>query len=121
MGMVTLKRKPPKPSVILRSSTWVRAPYSGVVRAQAALGDMVSKGDLLGVVSDPVGNEEYEMRAPCAGVIIGRTHLPLSYEGEAIFHIGKTAQTGLLEKHLDDLQDTEQLSLPELVEEPEIV
>jgi predicted deacylase len=122
MGMITLKRKLPKSSAILRSSTWVRAPYSGVVRPQVKLGDMVGKGDVLGVVSDPVGEEEFEMVAPYDGVVIGRTHLPLTYEGEAIFHIGRTGRTtALLEKHLDSIQDTEQLTWPELVEEPEIV
>jgi len=121
MGMITLKRKQPKPSAILRSSTWVRAPYSGVVRTLAKLGDMVKKHDVLGIVADPVGTDEYEIRAPYDGIVIGRANLPLTYEGEAIFHIGKTTQTSLLEKHLDAMQDTEQLNLPELVEEPEIV
>lgn len=121
IGMITLKRKPPKPSAILRSSSWVRAPYSGVVRTLVKLGDMVGKGDVLGIVADPVGKEEYEMLSPYDGVIIGRANLPLTYEGEAIFHVGRTGQTSLLEEHLDEMQDTEELSLPELVEEPEIV
>jgi len=121
LGMLTLKRKAPKPSAILRSSSWVRAPYSGVVRTLVKLGDMVGKGDTLGIVADPVGEKKYEMHAPFDGVIIGRANLPLTYEGEAIFHVGRTGQTSLLEKHLDAMQDTEELSLPELVEEPEIV
>lgn len=121
IGMITLKRKTPKPSAILRSSTWVRAPYSGVVRTMAKLGDIVAKGDVLGIVSSPVSDEEYEMMAPCDGIIIGRANLPLTYEGEAIFHIGRTRQTSLIEHHLDAMQDTEELSFPELVEEPEIV
>jgi len=122
LDMLTLKRKTPKPSAVLRSSTWVRAPYSGVVRTLVKLGDMVSKGEVLGVVSDPVGLVEYEMLSPYDGIVIGRANLPLTYEGEAIFHIGRTGQTtALLEKHLDAMQDSDQLSMPELVEEPEIV
>lgn len=121
LGMIRLKRKPPKAAVVLRSSTWVRTPYSGVVRPQVALGDLVHKGDTLGVVSDPVGPNEQLMLAPCDGVVIGRSHLPLSYEGEAIFHIGKTGPTKILEHQLDALHETDQLSMPELLEEPEIV
>jgi hypothetical protein len=121
MGMISLKRKSPKPSVVLRSSTWVRSPYSGVMRTLVKLGDLVQKDDLLGIVADPVSTEEYEMRSPSDGIVIGRTNLPLTYEGEAIFHIGRTSQTGLLETHLDAMQDADQLSLPELIEEPEIV
>ena len=122
MGMISLKRKLPKPSAVLRSSAWVRAPHSGVVRTLVKLGDLVSKNTVLGIVSDPIGSVEYEMLAPFDGVVIGRAHLPLTYEGEAIFHIGRTGQTTvLLEKHLDAMQDNDQLNMPELIEEPEIV
>ena len=61
------------------------------------------------------------MIAPFDGVVIGRSNLPLVYEGEAIFHIGRTRQASLLEEHMDAMQDGDQFSLPELVEEPEIV
>ena len=121
LEMLSLKRKPPKPSAMLRSSTWVRAPRSGILRTLVKLGDMVSKNDTLGIVADPVANSEAVLTAPFDGLIIGRTHLPLTYEGEALFHVGRTPQTALLERHLDAIQDTEHLSLPELVEEPEIV
>lgn len=121
LDMVTLKRKPPKPSVVLRSSAWVRAPYSGVARPWVRLGDMVREGDVLGVVADPVGAEEYEMRASHDGIVIGRSNLPLAYEGEAVFHIGRTGETALLEKHLDAMRDTDLLDLPELLGQPEIV
>ncbi len=122
MDMITLKRKTSKPSAILRSSAWVRAPYSGIVRTLVKLGGMVGKGDVLGVVSDPVGANEYGMLAPFGGIVIGRANLPLAYEGEALFHIGRVGQTSeLLENHLDAMQDTDQLNLPELIEEPEIV
>lgn len=121
LGMISLKRKSPKPSAVLRSTTWVRAPSSGIARMVAKLGDVVSKGDVLAYVGDAGGDDEEPMVAPLSGVIIGRANLPLVYEGEAIFHIGRTRQASLLEEHMDALQDGDQFSLPELVEEPEIV
>lgn len=120
-GMLKARKKPPKASALLRTTTWVRAPRSGIMRTLHRLGDLVGAGEVLGIVSDPNGNEELLMQAPFNGVVIGRSHLPLVYEGEAVFHVGRTPQTSLLEKQLDALQDSGQLMQPELVEEPEIV
>ncbi|MGB5493940.1 MAG: succinylglutamate desuccinylase/aspartoacylase family protein [Sedimenticolaceae bacterium] len=121
MGMLSLKRKPPKPSVVLRSTTWIRAPSSGLLRMLVKLGDMVSKDDVLAFVGDAGGSGEEPIVSSSDGVIIGRTNLPLVYEGEAVFHVGRTRQASLLEQHLDAMQDTDQFNLPEIVEEPEIV
>ena len=110
-----------KPPAILRSSNWVRAPLSGILRAQVSLGDMVEKGDILGLISEPAGNRDTIVEATSKGIIIGRTNIPLVYEGEALFHIGRSQQTSLLEEHLDALQDEDTLATPELVEEPVIV
>jgi len=121
MGMLSLKRKPPKRSAVLRSTFWVRAPSSGIARMLAKLGDMVSKEDVLAFVGDAGGNGEEPIVSPSDGVIIGRANLPLVYEGEAVFHIGRTRQASLMEQHMDAIQDGDQFSLPEIVEEPEIV
>lgn len=115
------KRKPSKPSAVLRSSTWQRAPQSGILRAQSKLGTMVRKGEILGVVADPTGESEMVLEAPFDGVVIGRTNLPLVFEGEALFHVGRTRQTTLLEQHLDALHEGTAITPPELIEEPPIV
>jgi predicted deacylase len=115
------KRRPSKPSAVLRSSSWQRAPQSGILRAQTRLGDMVAKGDTLGVVADPNGESEMPLAAPYDGVVIGRANLPLVFEGEALFHVGRTRQTSLLEQHLDAMQDANNIAPPELIEEPPIV
>jgi len=115
------KRRPTRPSAVLRSSSWQRAPQSGILRAQARLGAMVAQGETLGLVADPTGERETPLSAPFDGVVIGRTHLPLVFEGEALFHIGRTGQTTLLEEHLDALNGGFDLSPPELIEELPIV
>jgi predicted deacylase len=122
MGMLNKgKNKEPKAPAILRSSSWVRASVSGILRAQAALGDMVNAGDVLGYISDPAGKTSTLVEATYDGIIIGRTNLPLVYEGEALFHIGRSHQTTLLEEHIDTLHDEDAFTNPELVEEPVIV
>ncbi|HEX4896119.1 MAG TPA: succinylglutamate desuccinylase/aspartoacylase family protein [Solimonas sp.] len=75
--------------VVAKSSTWVRAPASGILRAQVALGEEVRKGQVLGVIGDPLGEMETEVSANAHGVLVGRVSLPLVYEGDAVFHIAK--------------------------------
>lgn len=115
------KARKTKPAALLRSSTWVRSVKSGILRANVKLGDMVSKGEVLGYISDPAGHTDEIVEASSNGIIIGRTNIPLVYEGEALFHIGRSRQTSLLEEHVDILQDEDALTSPELVEEPVIV
>jgi predicted deacylase len=75
--------------VVAKSSTWVRATTSGIMRHQASLGDEVKPGQTLGVIGDPFGDNETPIVSPTDGVIIGRLNLPLVYEGDALFHIAR--------------------------------
>jgi hypothetical protein len=73
--------------VVVKRSRWVRAPSSGVLRNRVQLGDVVSRRQLLGHLADPTGEDEVTIEAPCAGVLIGRTEIPLLNEGDAAYHI----------------------------------
>ncbi len=74
-------------SVICERSTWLRAPSGGLLRTLKASGDWVEEGTVLGVVSDPFGEHEEEITAEDAGIVIGRTNLPVVNEGDALFHV----------------------------------
>ncbi|MCB1693469.1 MAG: succinylglutamate desuccinylase/aspartoacylase family protein [Pseudomonadales bacterium] len=88
LGMLrhSRRRTPPEP-FISRRSVWVRAGTSGVMRTLKSIGAKVTSGDLLGIVGDPMGNEETGIHAPEDGIVIGRLNLPLVNEGDAVFHI----------------------------------
>lgn len=90
------------PPLIFSSRTsWVRAPASGMLRALVPLGARVTSGQNIALVSDPLGLSEIAIEAPNDGIVIGRTNLPLVYEGDATFHIaqyGKKVTT--VEKHI---------------------
>lgn len=73
--------------VVAASSTWVRAAGSGMLTARRPLGAQVKEGEVLGTISSPLGENKTDVRAKASGVIIGRTMLPLVYEGEALFHV----------------------------------
>ena len=56
------------------------------------LGAQVNKEQVIGLIADPLGIEETEVRSPTAGVIIGRSNLPLVYAGDALFHVADMHQ-----------------------------
>ena len=112
------------PPVVVRSSTWLRAPRSGILRVAVGLGERVSKGDHLGVISDPFGENEETLVARVGGIVIGRTNLPLAYEGEALFNIGLPEGTQAAARSLDAFEpeaDYEVGLTAELATEPPIV
>lgn len=78
-------------SVFCERSTWSRAPSGGLLRTLKASGEYVEKGAVLGIISDPFGEREVEVRAEGAGIVIGRTNLPVVNEGDALFHIAEPA------------------------------
>jgi hypothetical protein len=102
--------KPPR-TLVVRSSTWIRAPQSGILRARASLGTQVRQGDCLGVVADPFGEREVEVASSTTGIIIGCTNLPLVQEGDALFHIARfTRGDAEAERfQVEDLNDVDAL------------
>jgi len=86
-------RTPVVEPVLARSTRWVRAPVSGIISGGARLGAAVSKGQRLAVISDPLGLDEQFVSAPCAGIVIGRSNLPLVHEGDALFHLAAFEST----------------------------
>lgn len=84
---VKAKRRRVEPFVA-HGSTWVRAPESGILVTRLKLGARIKKGENLGMISDPLGEEEVPIISPTNGVLIGCTNMPLMNEGDALFHIG---------------------------------
>ena len=92
LGMIPAKGVPKakiKP-VFCGHSGWYRAPAGGLFRGYLTIGETVSKGTVLGAVTDPFGEIETEVICDEEGIIIGRTNMPVVYEGEALFHIAET-------------------------------
>jgi predicted deacylase len=118
LGMLPPSRKRAKKCIIpvvARSSSWVRAPESGILRVLMPLGGRVRKGTLLGVVADPFGERETQVLATFSGIIIGRTNLPLVNEGDALYHIARFEDIHDVESQVDEFQETH---LPEAMPSP---
>ena len=106
LGMLpSLKRQAKRIEPFVASSTtWVRAPGSGVVRFKARLGQRLSSGDDLAVVGDPFGEAEYVVKSPFSGLVIGRANLPLAHEGDALIHIARFESVALAEDSVEEFQ-----------------
>jgi len=98
--------------VVARSSAWVRATESGILRALVPLGGRVEKGTLLGVVADPFGEQEFEIESSVSGIVIGRTNLPLANEGDALYHIARFGDIEGIEARVDEFQEEHSSELP---------
>lgn len=79
------------------------------MRGYKTIGHLVDEGEVLGMIADPFGVVESPILARDAGLIIGRSNLPLVNEGDGLFHIARVgsqddAETALdqLNAHLDD-------------------
>ena len=90
IGMLTETRarsmRTAKPYVS-RSSSWVRAPMSGMMFLTTRLGAYVEESELLGEIVDPFGSLRRPIRSPCRGIVIGRAQIPLINEGDAVIHV----------------------------------
>ena len=78
-----------KTPVVARSSSWVRATHSGIIRTFKALGDTVKKDEIIAHIDDLLDDSHFEVLSPFDGIIIGKSEIPLAQEGDAIFHIAK--------------------------------
>lgn len=114
LGMLTTKRQRKKPKKLFtaHSSTWVRAPISGVLLNSTKLGATVDEGEILGAVADPFGQTQTEITATTSGVVIGRTHLPLVNEGDAVIHIARFGEdVSAVANQVSAFQDSEQQAI----------
>jgi len=106
LDMRLKKKKRPLPaSMIANTTRWVRAPQSGILRAVAAIGARVEVGDTLAFVNDPLGENHSAVSSPMDGIIIGKTNLPLVFEGEAIFNIATYESLDLVSGRIDAHQE----------------
>lgn len=89
---------------VARSTSWVRAPESGMFRGAKPLGARVARGETIGTIADPFGDSEIEVTAEQPGLVIGRTQLPMVHQGDALFHIARFEDVEEVAQHVEDFQ-----------------
>lgn len=76
------------PEPVYYQSTWVRSNEGGILFSEVKLGEQVEKGQLLGVVTDPITNVKSKLISPNAGRVLGMAINQVVQPGFAAFRIG---------------------------------
>ncbi len=88
LGMTRQRRYWGDPESVYYSSKWVRVDNGGILFSDVALGERVSEGELLGVVTDPLSNKQHRIYAPISGRILGMALNQVVLPGFAAYRIG---------------------------------
>lgn len=124
LGMIARRSSGQLTPLTIRDSRWERAPSSGILRSIIEPGSAVREGELLGLISNPFGAAEVEVRAPFDGVLLGGTTLPVVYEGAALYHIGLSEGSKASADTLDAFEPDaayDSGSTAEIADEPPLV
>jgi predicted deacylase len=99
------KRGKPIEPFIAHSTKRLRAPESGVFHTTIRLGSRVDRGQRLAIVCDPLREKVIPIVTPYAGIVIGKTNLPLVNEGDTLFHIASFQRDSEVAQHLEAFAD----------------
>ena len=91
--------------LVARSSGWTRAEESGTLQLTRDIGDLVEKGEVVGTLTAPLGDISHPVVSRDTGLLIGKTQLPLVYEGEALFHVARLNEPDTAEARLNTYED----------------
>lgn len=88
MGMVKKTSLWADPQPVFYQSNWLRADTGGILFSKVELGDEVSRGQVLGTVTDPITNNRSEIRADNDGRILGMALNQVVIPGFAAYRVG---------------------------------
>ncbi len=93
LGMVKgAIRERPRP-VVCRKSYWVYVDKGGYLEVPVALNQLVSKGEVIGILRNPFGDSIRTYRCPEDGIVIGKSSNPVNMSGGRIIHLGILDET----------------------------
>jgi predicted deacylase len=110
LGMLDRLRLLKQPKPVYYRSTWVRADDGGILFSLVRLGQVVSAGDILGTVTDPITNEQSLIYSPVRGRVVGMALNQVVMPGFATFNLGieaGDARNGSLMESLEAPPDEE--------------
>jgi predicted deacylase len=103
LGMTRQRRYWGDPEPVYYASKWVRVDHGGILFSDVALGERVSEGELLGVVTDPISNQQHRIYAPISGRVLGMALNQVVLPGFAAYRIGTaTSKSGATTQSSED-------------------
>jgi predicted deacylase len=88
LDLLPSEAKPPQ-STVYRQAQWVRVPtgLGGILSSPHKPGDSVAKGEVLGLVVDPINDGRVEVIAPLSGRIVEMAAPQVVLPGSAVFRL----------------------------------
>ncbi|CAM2787146.1 succinylglutamate desuccinylase/aspartoacylase family protein [Shewanella amazonensis] len=85
-------------------SYWIRSEADGLVLQKVKLGQRVNKGNILAYLASPHSQDTLPIRSPSDGIVIGITNIPVTNEGEGLYHIAQFAgdEIEIVNEQLDE-------------------
>lgn len=87
LEMVRGKIVQPRYQTRIRKSLWVRAERGGTLSFSANPGDIVERGQVLAANYNIFGDERRQILAPCDGIVIGMSTMPVVKPGDPVYHL----------------------------------
>ena len=113
-----LRKTARKLPIVTKSSKWIRATESGMLRTIKALGDTVERNEVIAYIDEPLGDDSFEILSPFDGVIIGKSEIPLIQEGDAIFNNLEVAENKIehFNENMIEQSEFHELNNEEIIE-----
>ena len=108
IGMITDGPRRPAHAepALSTSSSWVRAPESGILHTNRRIGDRVGRSEVIGVVADPLGTQSRSASSRRATASSsGAPICPSCNRGDALFHIARSKPAASKAKAKSDAGD----------------
>jgi uncharacterized protein len=100
LRMLDIPRREPRFQVVVKRSDWIRAERGGIIDLRVRPGDLLYRGDTVGVITNPFGREVVTVRSQTTGVVLGTSTLPVANPGDALVHVARLDRTlGIVERH----------------------
>lgn len=88
LNMIDEAPIPKEQNRIIWSSSWLRAKYAGLFQPTIQCGQLIHKGDFIGIITDPFGEFKERVKAPVTAYVIGLNNIPVVNAGDALMHLG---------------------------------
>lgn len=75
-------------TIHLTRRRWLRAPTAGMFIPKITNGSEITKGQILGIITDTFAKRTKQIKAPLDGYICCVNHQAVVNQGEALFHVG---------------------------------
>ena len=84
----------PAPTTVVQSFDWLRSPVEGIFRAHVRVDQRVAKGDVVGEMTDLVGEPLATLKAPVSGVVLFTVTSPAIKKDGLLLAIGALSPSG---------------------------